>query len=217
MPDISRRRSAILTTITVVVSIVLLLAPQFKVRAMRATTGSLPLIAPATDGATVSGTYLFAVDAGSLPNVATVEFDIGSLRLGVVQSPPYQIGWNTGYGKDGNYAVQAIARDAFGHVIATGERLFNINNHGGTIDVSSPDLSQDLSGIVTLQAPAYDPANYPAIFHLFIDGEKAGYWDVGTGSAAHNKTAVFKIDTTRFSNGTHELVIAVNAWKEATS
>ncbi len=77
----ARIRERRLTMIGVVMTLVAVLVLQFKAGAMRPATGSLPVTAPATDGASVSGTYLFAVDAGGLPNVATVEFDIASLRL----------------------------------------------------------------------------------------------------------------------------------------
>src|SRR5438105_1235085 len=115
------------------------------------TIASLPVTAPSANGAAVSGIYSFAVDTSGLSNVATVEFLIGSLRLGVAQTAPYQVSWNTGYGKDGNYSFQAIARDAAGRTIATGERLFNIANHGVTTVVRSPDISQQLTGTVALQ------------------------------------------------------------------
>src|SRR5881296_2679319 len=60
---------------------------------------SLRITAPSADGTTIAGIYSFAVDSSSFPNIATVEFDIASLRLGVVQSAPYEVSWNTGYGK----------------------------------------------------------------------------------------------------------------------
>src|SRR5205085_12627709 len=118
------------------------------------------------------------------------------------------------YGKDGNYSVQVIARDASGRVIATGERTFNIANFGVRMYVTSPDLSQVLSGQVRFQVPADDPINYPTNFHLFVDGEESGYWDTGSSLVTHNTTAVFNLDTTKFSNGKHELVIDLTGWKE---
>lgn len=190
---------------------------HFESRGTQAKAASLSFTSPGFDGMELKGTYLFAIDAGRMPNVATVEFNIGSLRLGVAQSAPFNVSWNTGFGKDGNYAVQATARDSLGRVIATGERTFNINNSGVTLYVKSPDLSQELHGTVHLEVPASDPIDYPAIFHLFIDGELSGYWDAGSPTASHNTTAVFNIDTTRFSNGRHELAIDLNCWKEPAS
>src|SRR2546427_9658456 len=108
------------------------------------TIASLPVAAPPADGATVSGIYSFAADTTGLPNVATVEFLIGSLRLGVAQLPPYPVSWNTGYGKDGNYSLQAIATDAAGRTIALGELLVNIGNREVTKVVGAPDLSTKL-------------------------------------------------------------------------
>src|SRR2546427_1404314 len=178
---------------------------------------SLPVTAPSADGAGVRGIYSFAADTSVLPNVATVEFLIGSLRLGVAQTAPYQVSWNTGYGKDGNYSLQAIARDAAGHTTATGERLFNITNRGVTMVVRSPDISQQLAGKVAFQVFAYDPVNYPVIFNLFIDGEFNGYWDIGSAPVSHSVMAVFNIDTTRFANGKHELTVDLTTWKEPVS
>lgn len=186
----------------------------YESRETQAKTASLFFTSPRSDGMQVKGTFLFAVDAGRLPNVATVEFGIGSLRLGVAQNAPYEVSWNTGFGKDGNYAVQATARDSLGRVIGTCERTFNIENSGVTMVVRSPDLSQKLHGTIAFEVPANDPIDYPAIFHLFIDGELSGYSDVGSSTVTHHTKAVFNVDTTRFSNGRHELVIDLNCWKE---
>jgi len=195
---------------------VLFAAPPSTMPAQQ-TAASLQVTSPAADGATVSGIYSFAVDASAFPNAATVEFDIASLRLGVAQTAPYAVSWNTGYGKDGNYSLQVIARDTAGRVIATGERVFNIANSGITMYAASHDLSKELSGMVKLQVAAHDPTNYPAIFNLFIDGELSGYWDNSSGPVTNSATAVFNLDTTRFSNGKHELVIDLKGWKEPAS
>jgi hypothetical protein len=200
--------------LAVLVGLVAFLASHTGVGMQASAAGSLAITAPAADGNRIHGAYTFAADVGALSNVATVEFNVGSLRLGVAEAAPYQVIWNTGYGKDGEYAVQAVARDASGRVVATTERVFQIDNNGVKMTVSSPDLSRELSGTVTLEVTAVDPISYPAIFHLFVDGELSGYWDVGDSPGEHRRTARIQLDTTKFSNGRHELVVELNGWKE---
>ena len=172
---------------------------------------------PAADGAAVSGVYTFTVDAvTSAPTTATVEYKMGSVTLGVATASPFSFSWNTGYGNDGNHALQAIARDASGVIVATGTQIFNIQNHGVSMVINSPDITQPLSGTISVSMLASDTAYYPRIFVLFIDGRHAGYWDTGSAPNQHTVTASFSLDTRQFSNGTHELAIHMTAVKNAT-
>jgi hypothetical protein len=184
---------------------------------MRASAESLRITAPASDGESIKGRYTFKIDAGSLPSVSSIEFRVGSNSLGFARSAPFQIAWNTAYAKDGNYAVQAIARNSSGQTISTTERIFNIENSGATSYVSSPDISQVLSGAVDFQVKTKDSINHPVAAHVFIDGEPAGYWDIGKGPTASEQTAVFKIDTSMFRNGAHELVVNTRGLNETVS
>jgi Bacterial Ig domain len=184
---------------------------------VQAQARTLMISSPAADGATVSGVYTFTVDAvTSAPTTATVEYKMGSVTLGVATASPFSFSWNTGYGNDGNHDLQAIARDASGVIVATGTRIFNSQNHGVSMVINSPDITQPLSGTISLSMLASDTAYYPRIFVRFIDGRHAGYWDTGSSPNQHTVTASFSLDTRQFSNGTHELAIHMTAVKNAT-
>src|SRR5712671_1018154 len=133
-------RIAQLKAIAVPVSLIVLLIFSCDRSITVASANSLHITTPAADGDDVKGRYIFKVDANDLPSVSTIEFAIGSLSLGLARSSPFQVVWNTGYGKDGNYAIQATARDASGQIISTAERVINIINSGGRSYVSSPDI-----------------------------------------------------------------------------
>jgi hypothetical protein len=207
-------RIAQLKTIAVPVSLIVLLIFSCDRSLTVASANSLHITAPATDGDDVKGRYIFKVDANDLPSASTIEFTIGSLSLGLARRAPFQVAWNTGYAKDGSYAIQATARDASGQIISTAEQLFNIINSGGRPYVSWTDIFPELSGSVDLKVTTNDPINYPIAYHLFIDGEPAGYWDIGNSAPTPEQTATFKIDTSKFRNGTHELVVNMRGLKD---
>jgi hypothetical protein len=168
---------------------------------------SITITSP-SDGAVVSGTYIFS--AAGKANIASVEYRLGSLSLGIA-SPPFGLGWNTGYTADGDYSVTAIAYDSIGAVVGTADRQFSIQNHRRTLHISSPDLSKPLSKTVTIAAAANDPSSYPARWIVAIDGILLTY--IWSDNSAQNAIAVQSppIDTTRFSNGQHELHIEVTS------
>src|ERR1700722_8808768 len=93
---------------------------------------SIHITAPSSK-ATVAGIYTFSVDTAAAPTVDRVEYRLGSLSLGFATHPPYSLAWNSGLGGDGNYALEAIAYDAAGAVIATAGQIFDIQNRGGSV------------------------------------------------------------------------------------
>ncbi len=162
----------------------------------------------------VSGTYTFAVST-NMSSLSSVEFTLGSKRLGVATSAPFNLVWNTGYASDGSYAVQATGRDAYGNIIATAQQFFTINNNGVSLTVtSSTDLTRPVSGVVPLTLTGYDPQYYPAIWMVNLDGSALGA-DAWTDHAGTNSnTVTTSIDTQFWPNGPHELYIGMysNYW-----
>lgn len=183
------------------VCMVFYLAPCCLVRA-----APMKVIAPRAN-ARASGIYRFSVDISNAPTVDRVEYRLGSWRLGIATAPPYDITWNTGYATDGNYSLEAVAYDATGVVIATARQIFDIQNQGCTLTVNS-DLSSPLHGKVNLSLTGVDPLYFPARWAVFLDGILQNIeWSDNTGQNKSIKNLT--IDTTRMSNGKHELHVEV--------
>lgn len=158
--------------------------------------------------AVVSGIYNFAVDVSAVPAVDRVEYRLGSLSLGFAASPPFSLAWNSGYASDGNYALDATAYDAKGEPIATTEQVFAIQNRGASITFDEQQLSAPLRGRVKLWVTGTDPRYYPARWDVFVDGNMHTiFYSDNTGK--NSVTADLPIDTTRFSNGKHELHVEI--------
>ncbi len=173
-------------------------------------------ITPAT-GSTVSATTVFSVDASNAPATASVEFDLGSLRLGLATAPPFNLSWNTGFAADGRYSLLAKAYDSSGNILAQATTVVNINNHGGAVTLNSPDLSRPLSGVVSLSITGLDGQGYyPARWNLFLDGQALPItW---TDNSGQNPITISpSLDTTTVPNGVHEIHIeaASNYWTAA--
>jgi hypothetical protein len=175
----------------------------------RAQTRSLEVTRPAARQV-VAGTFEFAAVVNRSARIASVEFLIGSKRLGLTTSMPPQVLWNTGFASDGTYCLQVVARNAAGQEIASAQRSFIINNHGNMLAVVSPSLDRPLSGLVQLSLRGIDRQYYPAMWILNVDGKEAAVtWTDHTGQP-DTRTRV-RIDTTRYSNGPHELYIAMHS------
>ncbi len=167
----------------------------------------LAIVQPAND--LVGGVCRLAV-ATRIKSIASVEYRLGSRRLGIAQRPPFAIGWNTAYAADGSCAVQAIARDSFGQVVAAADRAFTIRNRGNSMKIAGPALPSTLSGTLTLSFSATDTRYYPALWLGYIDGEiLASAWTDNLGR--HSAAVTMRLDTTRFTNGRHELYVAMHS------
>ena len=176
------------------------------------TAGSAPsiVVTPAT-GSTVSGTTVFSADTSNAPTTASVEFDLGSLKLGVAAAP-FSVSWNTAIAADGSYLVLAKAYDSTGAIVAQATTVVIISNHGGYIQVAGgADLSQPVSGTVPLSLTGYDGfGHYPGRWGVFLDGvEEFIHWSDNAGK--NPNTISLSIDTTTVANGTHELHIEVGS------
>ncbi len=156
---------------------------------------------------TVSGAVTFSANGSG---VASVEFDIGSLRLGTSTTAPFSVSWNSGYAGDGSYEVQAIGRDASGQQVATASRLFTINNRGNSLKVTDPDFSSPLSGTATLHLSGKDSQYWPAFWMVYIDGELVATTYTDNADISSNSIST-SFDTTRYSNGWHELYVGLHS------
>ncbi len=178
----------------------------FVPRACAGSAASISLITP-TANQTVSGSLTFSAVGSGL---ASVEFDIGSLRLGTATSAPFSVTWNSGYAPDGNYQVEVVGRDSSGQTVASAAQTFVINNHGNLLNVTAPDLRSALSGNITLQISGKDSQYWPAFWMVFIDGELVNTSYTDNADVFSNAVAI-QLDTTRYPNGTHELYIGLHS------
>jgi hypothetical protein len=157
----------------------------------------------------LSGTYWLVVSSSD-KSIASVEYSLGSKRLGIAVSPPFKLSWNTAYAADGTSAVQAIARDTFGTPVATAEQIFTIKNHGNSIAATQPDLALPIRSVVTLRVSGEDLSYYPALWLAYVDGEQvAAAWTDNLGK--HAASVTMHLDTTTFTNGRHELYIGMHS------
>ena len=159
---------------------------------------------------TIGGVASFTVSAPA--TVASVEFDVGSLKLGIATAAPWTVPWNTAYASDGNYAVQATARDPYGNVVGTAEQLFSISNHGNSL---APAVAQPLSGQVTMSVAASDGQYSPVLLIANVDGQDVG--DNWSTNQALSQTFTVSFDSTQFLNGKHELYLGMHSFSYSTS
>jgi hypothetical protein len=94
--------------------------------------------------------------------------------------------------------------------VASAERTFTLSNYGNFITATAPDLARPLRGIVTMTVSGEDSRYYPALWLAYLDGEQTGVtWTDNTGK--HATTVTMRLDTTGFSNGKHELYVAMHS------
>jgi len=110
----------------------------------KAIAATVFLLTEPSSNTILHGESTFAVSTTNT-TVASVEFDFGSKRLGIVTSRPFQILWNTGYASDGSYALQAIGRNAKGATVETASTVISVDNIGNSMTLDAPDLSGSLS------------------------------------------------------------------------
>ena len=185
-----------------------MLAAESAPPALREAPPAFRISEPTSDKP-VSGTCRLAVSF-SKKSIASVEYLLGSKRLGIAVKPPFELSWNTAYAADGSSAVRAIARDSFGNQVAAAERIFTLRNYGNFITATAPDLARPLHGIVSVTVSGEDSRYYPALWLAYMDGEQtAVVWTDNTGKNA--TTVTMRLDTTGFSNGKHELHVSMNS------
>ena len=168
----------------------------------------LSFTAPAC-GQIVAGTLSLSV-ADSSGKLARVDYAMGSHPIASLQAPGFETSWNSAEAMDGVSAIQARGYDALGNPLAAAECLVQISNRQASLVVNSPDLTQILSGTVHVSVTGADALAFPAVWTLNIDGEEQStVWTDNSWTTP--LTVAFNLDTTRFTNGAHELHISMNS------
>ncbi len=164
---------------------------------------AIKVISPSS-GQTLMGPILLAIN--DVPaGTATVEYWLNGKRFTNALSGSYNYEWNSFYGWNGNYVVEAVARDSSGNETSRSSKVnFTIvNPGGGGVTLTSTNiLNQTLSGTVTISAKTSLPSGTSLERMLIrIDGNSVG-------SLSYVPSITYVLDTTTLRNGMHEVVIA---------
>lgn len=123
------------------------------------TAPTVNLSAPA-NGATLSGNVDLTASASDAVGVTKVEFYAAGSLLGVDQTAPYSLTWNTADVANGSYTLMAKAFDAAGNVGTDNDTTVTVSNGGGggapvTVNYSS-EAAND--GYIKANADGSSPA-----------------------------------------------------------
>lgn len=123
------------------------------------TAPTVNLTAPA-NGATLSGNVDLTASASDAVGVTKVEFYVSGSLLGVDQTAPYSLTWNTADVANGSYTLMAKAFDAAGNVGSDNDTTVSVSNGGGggapvTVNYSS-EAAND--GYIKANADGSSPA-----------------------------------------------------------
>ena len=158
---------------------------------------------------TVNGTLHLAL-AGDFSSVTSVEYRLGTYRLSKQTRAPFAFDWNSALAADGSSQITAIARDLLDNVIYQSSQPVRIQNFGNTAELVNNPFTRPVSGGVSLTLHANDTKHFPAYWQVFIDGDLAALRF--TDQNAKNDATLSQIlDTTKYTNGTHELHFAFHS------
>lgn len=122
------------------------------------TAPTVNLTAPA-NGATLSGSVDLTASASDAVGVTKVEFYVSGSLLGVDQTAPYTLTWNSSDVANGSYALMAKAFDAAGNVGSDNDTTVTVSNGGGGAPVVvsySSEAAND--GYIKANADGSSPA-----------------------------------------------------------
>jgi C-terminal processing protease CtpA/Prc len=140
----------------------------------------------------VSGTITITANATDDNGVSQVEFLADENSLGIDQSSPYELSWDTNLLGDGTHVVRVVATDSANQT-GDSEVSIVIDNLMPSASVDSPIPSNPLSGIVTVTATCQNTDG--SACELLKDGAT-----VATAVAA---TVSYEWDTTDDSDGSY--------------
>lgn len=141
-----------------------------------------------SDGALLSGSSSLEATASDNVGVVGVSFELNGAQLGdEILEAPYSIQWNTAEVPDGQYIVEAVARDAAGNT-ASSSASVTVENHPSDgedlvaplVTITEPSEGASLEGRVTLSAHASDNIGVSSI-QFFMNGDAIGA--SGTGNS----------------------------------
>lgn len=156
---------------------------------------------------TIHGIYALQVSRGLKASKLSIEFSLGSRRLGISDGPPLL--WDTAFAADGKYTLVATARDRRHNVVNSCSQEFVVSNFGNTMSVLGIDPARPISKTATLDIKVHDAVYFPALIIAYVDGEQVATREFEPRT--HDLSSEIAFDTTKYSNGTHELYISVDS------
>jgi uncharacterized protein (TIGR03118 family) len=181
---------------------------------------TVALTAPAAGD--VSGTVAVTADAADNVGVAQVEFFAGGTSIGVDTTAPYSVQLNTTTVANGNLALMAVAKDAFGNVTTSAPVVVTVNNVAPPPDNTPPTVALtapaagNVNGTIAVSANAADNVGVTQV-EFFAGATSLGVdttapysvqWNTTTvANGAVNLTAVAKDAA---GNATTSAAVAVN-------
>jgi Bacterial Ig domain len=154
-------------------------------------------------GALLQGNVTVNATASDNVAVARVEFYADSTLIGIDNTFPYSISWNSMTIGDGSHVLSAKAWDTSENATTSAAVPITIDNNSPTIAITSPLNSAYLRGIVTIAANATDSVGVTKV-EFYVDGNLIGS-DV---SSPYN----FNWNTTGVVDGNH--VLACRAYDQ---
>ena len=168
------------------------------------------LVSPGLPGS-LAGTVILSV-TGLPCATASVEFFVGSHFLGRSVTPPFSFTLNTTSRLlvDGEFDLSARALALDGRTQSEATLTVRVNNGTRQTRIVSPASLSALSGVVPITVDSSDPTAFVAIHHFTIDGIVVArvFTDVAYLSS---QRVIANLDTTRFSNGPHELAVTFHS------
>lgn len=117
---------------------------------------SVSVTAPSA-GAAVSGSSVtVSASASDVSGVASVEFFVGAVSIGVDSSGPFSVTWDSTSASEGGVSITALATDTLGHSTASAARVVTVDNTAPTVTISNPTDGTSVNGSVNIVATVTD-------------------------------------------------------------
>jgi len=165
---------------------------------------SVTITAP-LDSATVQGTVLISADASDNDTVSVVTFLAGVVELGSVNTPPYEINWDTTAVANGNIVILATAEDGSGNT-ASDSVTVNVANPINTAPAVEAGADQTIRlpvNTVSLSATVTDDG--------LPSGNVMTTWSLDSGPAPVSFSDATALDTDVSFSAEGTYVLAITA------
>jgi len=163
------------------------------------TVPAVSITAPAA-AATVRGIVTFSAQASDNVGVASVQFRVDGVNLGVTDTTaPYAVSWNTATATNASHALTAVARDAAGNSATSVSVAVTVANDtvAPAVSVTAPTGGATVSNTIAVAAGASDNVGVAGV-QFKLDGVDLGAEDTASPYSV-------SWNTTTASNGSHTL------------
>ena len=180
---------------------------------------TVKITSPEND-ATVSGIINVTADAADDNGVTQVEFFVDDVSIGVDDTYPYGVSWNSASVGDGSHIVSATSTDTAGK---TGNDAINVTvdniDSPPIVAIVYPASGSNVSGVIDVIASATDDKDVTQV-EFFVDGGSIGVdtnrfdgwsasWDTTTGLDGSHTVSATATDTASHKD-TDSITVTVN-------